>query len=117
MLHFKAFKEKIFGTKKGQEKGMKKATKNLVGVQGVSKVTTLAAAAELQRRGGIQIDDFHNWGATQACPEQEIPFSKCQRYKIRCIYEWKVWYVQHQKLRGSGPNLVSWSLHCIVPQK
>ena len=33
------------------------------------------------------------------CLEQEISFSKCQRCKLRFIYEWKDWHVRHRKRR------------------
>ena len=65
----------------GPGEGHERGDQELGGVQGVSKVTT-AAAAELQRRDGVQINDYHIWNcffkwevlqcATQACLEQDI---------------------------------------------
>ena len=79
-------------------------------------MTTLAAAAELQGCDGLQIifEIVFKWevllSATQACLEQEIPYSKCQRSRFRCTYERKVWHVRHQKLGEPGRHQVSWSI-------
>ena len=50
----------MFETKEGLKKGMREATNNLEGSRdGISRVTTLAAAAELQWRNGLQINYYH----------------------------------------------------------
>ena len=74
----------MFDTKEGLEKGMREATKNLEESRGLAK---------------LHIEIVFKWevlrSATQAYPEQEIPFSKCQRNKFRCTYERKVWHMRH----------------------
>ena len=58
----------MFETKEGLEKGMREATKNLEESRGLAK---------------LHIEIVFKWevlrSATQACLEQEIPFSKCHR--------------------------------------
>ena len=89
----------MFETKEGLEKGMREATKNLEESRGLAK---------------LHIEIVFKWevlrSATQACLEQEIPFSNCQRSKFRCNNERKVWHVRHRKLGEPGPHQVSWSI-------
>ena len=87
----------MFETKESLEKGMREATKNLEESRGLAK---------------LHIEIVFKWevlrSATQACLEQEIPFSNCQRSKFRCTYEQKVLHVRHRKLGEPGPHQVSW---------
>ena len=87
----------MFETKESLEKGMREATKNLEESRGLAK---------------LHIEIVFKWevlrSATQACLEQEIPFSNCQRSKFRCTYERKVSHVRHRKLGEPGPHQVSW---------
>ena len=83
---------------------MREATKNLEESRGLAK---------------LHIEIVFKWevlrSATQACLEQEIPFSNCQRSKFRCNNEWKVWHVRHRKIgRARSPSgllVDSFALH------
>ena len=65
----------MFDITEGLEKGMREATKKLEESRGLAE---------------LHIEIVFKWevlrSATQACLEQEIPFSKCQRSKFRCTH-------------------------------